>query len=235
MKGLSNPEVPMRSMLLITAAALVVLTPGFTRAQTDHPPHPPHVRVHVRIVLIDRAEARRVGLRYVQAGGGRIRVEGRGGSGVGVSGGVAGVPVSAFLDLARKKRLLTSETRTQITTLSGSTASIGSGSLRVVDPWGTSRAQGPELVVTPTVLPDGHVRLDVRARLRDEVAGAYGYGVDASPVDAATTVIVRPREEATLGSVQTATLRRDTGVLRWEDVSGSRDVLVVLTPEIVEM
>ncbi|MDP9348870.1 MAG: type II and III secretion system protein [Gemmatimonadota bacterium] len=227
----------MRTMLLIITGALLALTPGLAHAQADDPPYPPHVRVHAQIVLIDRTQARRAGLRYVQVGGGRILVEGgRGrGSGVGVAGEVSGVPVSAFLDLVRKRRLLSSEIRTQITILSGSTGSIGSGSLRVVDPWGTSRAQGPELVVTPTVLRSGEVRLEVRARLRDEVTGPYGYGVDASPVDAATTVIVRPGEEATLGNVQSATRHRDTGFFRWEDVSGSRDVLVVLRPEIVKM
>ena len=100
-------------------------------------------------------------------------------------------------------------------------------------PWGASRTAGPELVVTPTVLPNGNIQLQLHAKLRDEVTIPYGYSVDASPVNVATTVIVKPGEEATLGSMSVATEQRDAGLLRWEDVSGSRDVLVVLKPEII--
>lgn len=228
----------MQSLTLVATTLLAASFPNAAGAQAEREPDPKHVRVHAQIVLIDREEAQRVGLRYAQAGGGRIWVSGAGATGrrrgVGVSGDVAGIPVSAFVDLARNKRLLRSETQTQITTLSGSTAEIGSGTL-AMGPWGASRSAGPELIVTPTVLPDGRVQLAVRAKLRDEVTVPYpfGYSVDASPVDVATTVIVEPGQEATVGSMNTATEHRDTGLLRWEDFSGSRDVLVVLKPEIV--
>lgn len=222
---------------IIVAALVAALLPASVRAQSHPSPAPaPHVRVHAHIVLLDRVEARRAGLRYAQAGDGRIRVEGGGrrGGGVGVGGTVAGIPVSAFLELARDRRLVRSETRMQVLALSGTSAALGSGSLRVSG-WGATRAQGPELVVTPTVLADGRVRLEVRARLRDEATSPYGYGVDASPVDAATTIVARPGQEVTVGSVATTTEHSTAGLLRWEDEAGQRDVLVVLRPELVEM
>ena len=219
----------------LLAAFLAALLPGPVRAQAAPESDPQHVRVHAQIVLIDRAEAQRAGLRYIQVGGGRIWIGGGQDGrprGVDASGEVGGIPVSAFVDLARNKRLLRSETQTQVTTLSGSTAAISSGSLSVGS-FGASRAAGPELVVTPMVLPDGNIQLQVQARLRDEVTVPYGYSLDASPVNVATTVIVRPGEEATVGSMSIATEHKDAGLLRWEDVSGSRDVLVVLKPELI--
>ena len=223
-------------MPLIAAALAAGLLPSSVRAQAVSESDPQHVRVHTQIVLIDRAEAQRAGLRYVQVGGGRIWIgggrDGQRTSRVGASGEVGGIPVSAFVDLARNKRLLRSETQTQVTTLSGSTAAIGSGTLSA-GPWGASRTAGPELVVTPTVLPNGNIQLQVHARLRDEVTVPYGYSVDASPVNVATTVVAKPGEAATVGSMSVATEQRDAGLIRWEDVSGSRDVLVVLKPELV--
>ena len=223
-------------MLLIAAALVAALLPSPVRAQAVPESDPQHVRVHAQIVLIDRAEAQRAGLRYVQVGGGRIWIgggrDGHRTSGVGASGKVGGIPVSAFVDLASNKRLLRSETQTQVTTLAGSTAAISSGSLSV-GPWGASHTAGPELVVTPTVLPDGNIQLQVQARLRDEATVPYGYSLDASPVNVATTVVVRPGEEATVGSISIATEHKDAGLLRWEDASGSRDVLVVLKPELI--
>ncbi|HEV2148173.1 MAG TPA: hypothetical protein VGR37_12285 [Longimicrobiaceae bacterium] len=227
----------MRALLLLAGLTLSVAAPGPGSAQAAAGSGAPHVRVHAHVLLIDRAEARRIGLRYAQAGGGRILADPgrgrRGRGGVGAVGEVAGIPFSAFVELAHDRRLVRSDTRMQVLALSGSTAALGSGSLRV-GPYGTARAQGPELVVTPTVQDDGRVRLEVRARLRDEVTDPYGYGVDASPVDAATVVVVRSGDEATVGNVQTSTQREDAALLRWEDASGSRDVLVVLRPEIEE-
>jgi hypothetical protein len=247
----------MHRRLLVIAAALA-LAPAGSHAQTawqaparagDHalaalpadaarPAAYQHVRVHAHILLLDRAEATRVGLRYAQVGGGLIGVHGaragRGGSGVGVSGELAGVPISAFLDVARDRGILRSATRTQVLALSGASAAVSSGIVST-GRWGATRVRGPELLVTPTVLDDGSVLLEVRARLRDEVSGAYGWSVDGSPVDVVTSVIVRSGEDATVGSVRTQTQRSDVGLLSWRSGSDEMDILVVLRPEIVEL
>jgi hypothetical protein len=111
---------------------------------------------------------------------------------------------------------------------------VSSGSVSV-GRWGTTRVRGPELLVTPTVLEDGRVLLDVRARLRDEVSGSWGHSADGSPVDVATTVTVLPGEEATVGSVSAETQRSDVGFLYWQTGTEMLDVLVVLRPELVEL
>jgi hypothetical protein len=193
-----------------------------------------HVRVEARIVLLDREEARRVGLSYAQVGGGRILIEGGRRGGVGVGGALTGLPFTAFVDLARERRLVRSDSRMQVLTLSGSGASLASGSVSMSG-WGSSRVEGPELEVFPTLLQDGRIQLEVRARSRDEVTDPYGYRADGSPVDVATVVIVRPGEEATIGNVQVVEDTRDAGLLRWRSSSGSRDVLVSLRAEVVEM
>ena len=229
---------------LMTAAVLALLiAPHTAGAQAPSVLYeaertvPAQVRVHAHIILLDAVDARRAGLRYVQVGNGRLRPEGSGvrmtGRGVSVAGDVAGIPVSAFVDLARDRRVLRSETRTQVMALSGSSAVIGSGTMQAGG-WAGSRVRGPQLVVAPTVLPDGRVRLEVRARVRDEYTGPYGYPVDGSPMDAATTVVVEPGQDATVASLRTATSESDAGFLRWRDASGEREILVVLRPEIVD-
>jgi hypothetical protein len=223
---------------LFALAGVLALGPAAAEGQPAAAGEVEHVRVYAHILLVDRAEATRVGLRYVQVGGGMIGLDGSrplrrgGGGGVVVTGGAAGVPVSAFIDLARDRGVLRSETRTQVLVVSGGSASVASGTASV-GRWGTTRVRGPELIVSPTVLEDGRVLIDVRARVRDEVTGVYGYGADGSPVDVATTVVVGAGEEATVGSLSTSTQRWDTGVLRWASEAGDLDVLVVLRPEIV--
>jgi hypothetical protein len=226
---------------LLALVGALALGPAGSGAQASGPVAYDQVRVHAHILLVDRTEAARVGLSYVQVGGGLIGVEGARGAGgvrgarggdVLVGGEVAGVPVSAFIDLARERGVLRSETRSQVLVLSGGSAVVASGTV-TTGRWGATRVQGPEFVVIPTVLDDGRVHLDVRVRLRDDVAGFYGHRADGSPVDVSTTVVVGSGEEATVGNVQTSIQRSDTGILRWRSSSDELDVLVVLRPEII--
>lgn len=213
------------------AALLALLLPGSLLGQETPEPSAPHVRVRAHVLVLDGEEIRRVGLAHVQVGGGRVALPARtGGIGAGVA--LRGIPVSAFVELARRKRALRSESELQVLALSGSSASLSSGTLSMSG-WGDARAQGPELHVTPTVLSDGRVRLDVRVGLRDEVQTTLGDRIDASPADVRTTVIVRPGEPATVGSARVRTDATDAGLLHWRDRSGTREALVVLTPEIV--
>jgi hypothetical protein len=221
----------MHFRILLIASALV-LWPVGTSAQAPPAAVVEQVRVHAHVVLVDRREAARVGLGYVQLGGGLMGVEdARARGGIGARGSAGGVPISAFLDVARQRGVLRSDTRSQVLVVSGGSGAIASGTVGV-GRWGTTRVRGPELVVSPTVLEDGRVQLDVRVRLRDEVTGVYGYGVDGSPVDVWTTVAVWPGEEATVGSMSASTQRSDTGLLYWSSESGDLDVLVVLRPEL---
>lgn len=223
----------MHHPLLRAALLCALLLPVGLAAQTGTAPPDAHVRVEARILLLDRAELRRAGLDYVQVGGGRIALASHSHRGA-VRADPGGIPVSAFVQLARSRRVLRSESTLQVLTLSGSSASLSSGSV-TMSGWGGARAEGPELLVTPTVLEDGRVRIEVRARLQDEARSVYGDHVDGSPVDVATTVVVRAGEPATLGSARVQTETRDAGLLRWEDRSGSREVLVVLTPVVVPL
>jgi hypothetical protein len=226
----------MHSTALLMTAVLT-LGPAVAGAQAPAPAEAyTHVRVHAHILLLDRTTATRIGLGYAQVGGGLIGVQGaparRGSGGVVVGGEVAGMPASAFIELARDRGVLRSETRTQVLALSGAAAVVGSGTIST-GRWGTTRVRGPELEVVPTVLDDGTILLDVRARLRDEVTSVYGWGMDGSPVDVATRLVVAPGQEATVGSVRTTTQRSDTGLLSWRSEAGEMDVLVVLRPEVV--
>lgn len=229
-------------LTLTTAAILaLLLAPPTARAQAPTVLYeagratPAQVRVHAQIFLLDAVETRRAGLGYVQVGNGRLQPlagpRGRRG-GITVGGDAGGISVSAFIDLARDRRVLRSDTRTQVLAMSGSPAMIGSGTLQAGG-WRGSRVRGPQLMVIPTVLPDGRVRLDVRARIRDEYTGPY-HSVDGSPLDAATTVVVEAGKDATVGSLQTRTAESDAGFLSWRDVSTEREILVVLRPEIVD-
>lgn len=206
-------------------ALLVCLVAPGLQAQTP----PVTVTVDARIVLIDREEATRAGVRWLQAGNGRIVLTSgpRRGGGVRVSKEGGAIPVSAFVELAREHRLVRSDSRLQVSTLSGREARIASGVLST-DAWGGAREMGPELVVLPTVLPDGSVRLDVRARLRDERSDPYSGGVSGAPVDVATTVIVQPGAEATVATVGVTEQHRDAALLRWVSGRIARDALVVL-------
>ena len=198
-------------------------------ATTVHAQTPPAtVTVDARIVLIDREEAARVGVRWMQAGEGRVVLTDgprRGGIRVSKEGGM--IPVSAFVELAREHRLIRSDSRLQVSTLSGTEARIASGVLSTHG-WGGARETGPELVVRPTVLPGGAVQLEVRARLRDERSDVYHGTVSGAPVDAATTIVVQPGADATVATVGVSEQRRDAGLLRWASGRSARDALVVL-------
>ena len=220
----------MRRLALTLVASASLAVPA--RAQSAAAPM---VTVHARIVLVDRARTRGIGLRWFQVGGGRIRVEGSGAGagrgGVAVAGATTDLSAAAFIELAQRQRMVSSDSRLQVATTSGSTASVASGSLSI-GRWGGTRETGPELVVTPTVLGDGTVRLAVRARQRDEATSPYGHGASGSPVDAATTIVVRPGEDATVATVALSERRSDAGLLHWSDATGSRDALVVLRVEV---
>jgi hypothetical protein len=217
---------------IVGAAVGLLLTVGPAVGEAA-PSTPPHVRVHAHMVLLDRTAATRVGLGYVQVGAGLVALDGSRGrraAGVGVAGAAGGMPVSAFVDLARSQGVLRSESRVQVLTLAGSQAAVSSGTVGR-SRGGVARVQGPELVVTPTVLEDGRVQLEVRARLRDEVSSPW-FQVDGSPVDVWTTVVVRPGEAATVGTVRVEGERTDAGLLHWSRSSEELDVLVVLRPEL---
>src|SRR5688572_1592877 len=110
----------MRRLALTILASASFAAP--TRAQTAAP----MVRVDARIVLVDRARTRGVGLRWVQVGGGRIRVEGSGAGagrgGVTVGAATSDLSVAAFIELAQRRRMVSSDSRIQVATTSGSTA-----------------------------------------------------------------------------------------------------------------
>jgi hypothetical protein len=211
----------MRTFLLALVASLVVTLDLY--AQT--PASPPMMTVNARIVLIDRERSNRVGLRWLQVGGGRVRVEhGRGG--IRISKESVDFTVSAFVDLASNEGLVESDSKLQISTVSGSTARLASGAVTLGR--GIARVTGPELIVTPTLLDDGAIRVEVRASERDQVTGRSGIPTDASSVDAATVVVIRPGATATLANVSTSTRTRDTGILQWESVTRRVDALVEL-------
>ena len=228
---------------LLPALAALALAAGAAPAAAQQPVAPPapggNVQVEAHVVFLDRAAARRVGLRYLQVGNGRVQVEGGrrrgdrdrvrkdGGVTVGVGGDVAGIPVQAFVEIARDERVLRSESRSVVTVADGALGSVSSGTVQL-GPWGASRTRGPELVVIPHLLGDGRVRLDVQVRERDEAIGPFGYGVDGSPVSTRTSVVVRSGEAATVGTLQASERRSDVGIVRWGSEEGERDVLVVL-------
>lgn len=215
-------------------AAPLAAQDGPARDAAAAEPRPAQVRVEATIVLLDREALQRLGVEWVQAGGGRVqRVEhGRRAQRGDARVTVDALPVAAALEVARREGVVRSESRMQLLTLDGAPASVGSGALQLRGPYGVARTTGPELVVTPTVLADGRVRLAVRARLRDEVRGPWT-AADGSPVEAATTVIVTPGEPATIGSLRTSTDRRDVGLLDFERRSGEQEVLVVLRADVV--
>lgn len=193
------------------------------------------VSVTARIVVLDREAFTRAGLSYLAVGGGRVHVHVaeprrlprpfRARIGFGTLG------IDAFLEAARASRWVRSEFTQQVLTMSGSEARISASTLDF-GPY-ASRSRGPELIVTPTVLDDGRVRLRVSARVEDTVADAWGFAVDGSPVHAETELVVRAGEEAVLASSATRESTRDTGLLRLSRGDRRRDVLVVITPRVV--
>ena len=230
------------ALAALGAGLVLALLPGPALAQEPAPPPPAgNVQVEAHVVFLDREAARRVGLRYLQVGNGRVQVEGGrrgrrgdgGGVTVGGAGDVAGVPVQAFVEIARRERVLRSESRSQVTVAAGAEGSVSSGTVQL-GPWGASRTRGPELVVVPHLLGDGQLRLDVLVRERDVAVGPFGYGVDGSPVSTRTSVVVRSGESATVGTLQATEQRSDVGLLRWGSSEGERDVLVVLKATVMQ-
>jgi hypothetical protein len=201
----------------------------------------PHVRVTARIVVVDRQAVTRAGLGYVVVGHDRVRIGsagraggGRGGEartrGVGVLVGTHGV--SAFLEAARARRWIRSETTQRVLTLSGREALVSSTEL-AVGRRGAARTRGPSLVVVPTALDDGAVRLRVSTRIEDSVTYPWGHGVDGSPAAVETDVVARPGEELILASGSTVERTREAGLLRWSDADAGRDVLVAVSVEVI--
>lgn len=211
--------------LKAAAAFLLAALPAGAQA----PAPSAQVRVTARIVVVDREAATRAGLGYVVLGNDRVRI----GSG---SRGRDGVEVDvlgarAFLELARDRRLIRSESTQQVLVMSGAEGYVASSELSVGRR--TARTRGPSLVVVPTVREDGLVQLRVSARMEDEVRHGWGYGVDGSPAAVDTEILARPGEDVIIGSSTVSETVSETGLLRWGSASEERDVLVVVRAEVV--
>jgi hypothetical protein len=191
-----------------TAAAVAVVAPM---------ERPVHVQVTTRVMVVDRAEATRVGLGYVVLGHDRVRV-----------GNVLGA--TAFLDLVRQRRLVRSESTQQVMVLSGGEARVASHELSVGR--NMTRTRGPSLTVVPTVGADGMVHLWVRAGLDDVVGYGWGYEVDGSPASVDTEIVARPGEDVILASGAVMESTSEGGLLRWGGATRDRDVLIVLRVEL---
>lgn len=220
------------------ALLLPALLAAFPVAAQDTPTtrdREAQVSVTARIVVLDREALTRAGLRYLAIGGGRVRVDvaeprrlprpfrARIGSGT--------LGIDAFLEAVRESRWVRSEFTQQVLTTSGSEARISASTLEL-GPY-ASRSRGPELIVTPTVLDGGLVRLRVSARVEDTVVDPWGFAVDGSPVHAETELVVRAGEEAVLASSAARESTRDAGLLRLSRGDRQRDVLVVITPQVL--
>lgn len=211
-------------------------TASTTSADADlaHATGVEHVRVTTRIIVVDRDAVMRAGLAYVLVGNDRVQVSAadrtrRAPRGVRIGVGTHGV--SAFLDAVRDSRWVRSESVQQILTISGGEGRVASQDLSVGR--AASRTQGPELIVSPTALEDGSVHLRVSARIEDSVDYAWGYGVDGSPAAVDSEVIARAGQEVVLASSSSVQSTREAGILRWGAEEQGRDVLVVVTAEVV--
>lgn len=195
-----------------------------------------HVRVTARIVVVDRDALARAGLDYVVVGHDRVRVTatgraaGRaGGRGGGIGVGIHGV--TAFLEAARERRWVRSESTQQVLVMSGGEGMVASTDLAVGRH--AARTRGPSLAVLPSVLPDGRVHLRVSARVEDTVRYAWGYGIDGSPAAVETEVVAGDGEELLLASSSAVRSSREARLLGWSESEQGRDVLVSLTARVV--
>ncbi len=211
----------------LEAVAAVLLAALPAAAQVPSPPA--QVRVTSRIVVVDREAAARVGLGYVVLASDRVRI----GSGAPRSSGVEVdvLGARAFLELARQRRLIRSESTQQVLVMSGGEGYVASSELSLGRR--AARTRGPSLVVVPTVRADGLVHLRVSARMEDEVQRAWGHGVDGSPAAVDTEVLARPGEDVIIGSSTLSETVSEAGLLRWGSASEERDVLVVVRAEVV--
>lgn len=215
----------------LATPCLTATAPALAAPPARQAPDTPQVRVTARMVVVDREALARAGVGYRVMGHDRVRV-GRG-AGRGDAGGVrlrAGVyGVAAFLEVVRESRWIRSESSQQLLVRSGSEGRLASQSLTAGR--FATRTRGPELVVSPTVEPDGTVRLWVSTRLEDSVRYGWGYGVDGSPAAVETEVVVRPGEEVLLASSSSVERSRDAGLLHWGGGEAGREVLVAITAE----
>jgi hypothetical protein len=214
---------------ICAAAALFAVPPAVAQADAHV-----HVRLTTRIVVMDREAVTRAGLSYLVLASDRVRLDAgdrrpaRRGSG-GPAAGVLGV--RAFLDAARDRRWVRAEHTQQIVTLSGTAARISSTELEARR-YGT-RSSGPATTVVPTVLPDGRVRLWISTGVEDRVVDAWGRADDGDPVAAEAEIVARPGEEVILASGASVETAREAGLLRLRHADRGRDVLVVVTAEIL--
>lgn len=224
----------MRS-LAVLLAALALVMPAAAQDVSATELGDAQVSVTARIVVLDREAFSRAGVDYVALRGGHVRVDAREPRRVPrpfrvrIGSGVLGV--HAFLEAARESRWVRSEFTQQVVTLSGSAARVSSSTLDL-DPY-AARSRGPELIVTPTVLDDGRVRVRVSAGVDDTVVDAWGLTLDGSPVRAETELILRSGEEVVLASAATRESTRDAALLRSSRGEREREVLVVITPRVI--
>jgi hypothetical protein len=178
------------------------------------------VRVTARILVVDRDEATRAGLGYAVVGHDRVRL----------TRGDRVLGAGAFLELARERRLLRSESTQQVLVVSGGTARVGSTQL-AVGPQG-ARTRGPVMEVVPTVAADGAVHLWIDARLEDSITwGWWGHRLDASPAAVTTELLARPGDEVIVASGRTTEAARAGGLLRRGSASHEREILIVIGVE----
>ncbi|HEX8692237.1 MAG TPA: hypothetical protein VF746_07455 [Longimicrobium sp.] len=225
----------MHALALLLPALLLAAVPAAAQDAPATRGADAQVSVTAKIVVLDREAFTRAGLAYLAVGGGRMHLDAaelrrlprpfRARIGSGTLG------IDAFLEAARESRWVRSEYTQQVLTLSGSEARISASTL-AVGPY-AARSRGPELIVTPTVLGDGRVRLRVSARVDDTVTDAWGNAVDGSPLASETQLVVRAGEPAVLASSATRESSRDAGLLRLRRADRQRDVLLVITPRVV--
>ncbi len=230
--GCSPHTIPATMPMPTTTGATASADPG---AGASVSPGVEHVRVTTRIIVVDREALTRAGLAYVLVGNDRVQVSASDRAGSrrsrGVRIGVGTHGVQAFLDAVRDSRWVRSESTQQILTISGGEGRVASQDLSVGR--GVSRTQGPSLIVSPTALDDGSVHLRVSARIEDSVDYAWGYGVDGSPAAVDSEVIARTGQEVVLASSSSVQSTREAGILSWGAAEHGRDVLVVMTAEVV--